>query len=602
MGRENSSERKTPIAPPRRRSMSNSVEQEKRPVPPNSQPSVPELEIESLPTIQTDRPIARKKSTAKRISHGHEPVIAPPGQAPPKRADAVAIQKVEHALDSTVEEYDPEEGEYAKDLTFIEMIQDVVIEDGPSWLVSSVVHTSIVLILWLIAVQVKPKEPGIEAIWSQRIGEANEDIDKPPSDSENLVEVHVLQPLDPIPDPWATPPEVPTITPNAPTAAVRNPEEAPPGHAPDGLDPGARAEMINGGGGNKDTEDAVLLALAWLAKQQRADGSWSLVGPYPNGASRENKTAATAMALLAFQGHRDTTVGGEYRDNVRRGWDWLLQQQSADGKFTANGMKWSHPYYTHAQATIALCELLHMSKDEKYREPAEMAVRLLLRDQSPLGGWKYSPGVGSDLSVTGWCLMALQSARMAGIEVPEDNLNQISNFLDKVSHEGGSQYAYMMNHTPSRSMTAEGLLCREYRGWLDTDRRLLAGADYLTEPENLVSYAKGEYDVYYWYYATQALHHLGGEHWTRWNNVMKQELPSHQVKEGRDAGSWSPVGDPQMEKLGEGGRLYVTCLSTYCLEVYYRHLPLYWNVYSVLPSLEESSAPAISGLEEAAQE
>ena len=83
---------------------------------------------------------------------------------------------------------------------------------------------------------------------------------------------------------------------------------------------------------------------------------------------------------------------------------------------------------------------------------------------------------------------------------------------------------------------------------------------------------------------------------------MKQELPSHQVKEGRDAGSWSPVGDPQMEKLGEGGRLYVTCLSTYCLEVYYRHLPLYWNVYSVLPSLEESSAPAISGLEEAAQE
>ena len=24
-----------------------------------------------------------------------------------------------------------------------------------------------------------------------------------------------------------------------------------------------------------------------------------------------------------------------------------------------------------------------------------------------------------------------------------------------------------------------------------------------------------------------------------------------------------------------GGRLYVTCLSTYILEVYYRHLPLY---------------------------
>jgi hypothetical protein len=63
---------------------------------------------------------------------------------------------------------------------------------------------------------------------------------------------------------------------------------------------------------------------------------------------------------------------------------------------------------------------------------------------------------------------------------------------------------------------------------------------------------------------------MEGDIWTKWNSVMKQEVPSHQVKNGQQAGSWDPNGD----KWGSsGGRLYVTCLSIYMLEVYYRHLP-----------------------------
>ncbi len=124
-------------------------------------------------------------------------------------------------------------------------------------------------------------------------------------------------------------------------------------------------------------------------------------------------------------------------------------------------------------------------------------------------------------------------------------------------------------------MTAEGLLCRQYLGWPRNDERLVAGADYLLR--NRLNYH--DRDVYYWYYATQVLHHMEGTHWDEWNKVMRQEIPSRQVKSGREAGSWDPGGEnpdrwgnPQR---GEGGRLYVTCLSTYMLEVYYRHLPIY---------------------------
>ena len=63
-----------------------------------------------------------------------------------------------------------------------------------------------------------------------------------------------------------------------------------------------------------------------------------------------------------------------------------------------------------------------------------------------------------------------------------------------------------------------------------------------------------------------------GPDWQKWNAVMRQLLPEHQEKTGAERGSWDPNGD----RWGDaGGRLYVTCLSLYTLEVYYRHLPIY---------------------------
>ena len=53
---------------------------------------------------------------------------------------------------------------------------------------------------------------------------------------------------------------------------------------------------------------------------------------------------------------------------------------------------------------------------------------------------------------------------------------------------------------------------------------------------------------------------------------VRQELPKHQITAGKERGSWDPSRDAHGEL---GGRLYVTCLCTFMLEVYYRHLPIY---------------------------
>ena len=78
---------------------------------------------------------------------------------------------------------------------------------------------------------------------------------------------------------------------------------------------------------------------------------------------------------------------------------------------------------------------------------------------------------------------------------------------------------------------------------------------------------------------------MGGKAWDTWNKAMREQLPANQVKTGPQAGSWNPAGD---KWGGFGGRLYVTCLCIYNLEVYYRHLPLYSS--KVFTPVDETDA------------
>ena len=167
--------------------------------------------------------------------------------------------------------------------------------------------------------------------------------------------------------------------------------------------------------------------------------------------------------------------------------------------------------------------------------------------------------------------------------VPEETLTRISEYLDSAQIDEGRRYGYWGNASPTPAVCAEGLLCRQYLGWKQDDPRLIEGVSALNQIP--VAYEGIYRDVYYWYYATQAAHHMEGKIWEDWNKVMRQQVPSHQVKSGAQVGSWDPQGD----KWGTGGgRLYVTCLSIYILEVYYRHLPIY-SGYKYVPASEPAA-------------
>ena len=476
-----------------------------------------------------------------------------------------------------------------------------VIRNAPAWLVSTVFHMLLLIIMGLLAVGAAVKAKKFEVELSNTIdGDGGVQLDDPSVlesagiDPLGGGDEAILTPKDlpPVDDPLVAPPTLSDMTiaaplttqPGAAPIGATGAESAPGiGLALSGRRAGSKAGLLGKYGGTRGTEDAVERGLAWLAKQQRKDGSWSLSGPYSDGARSENVAAATAMALLAFQGHGDTHREGRYSKVVAKGWNALLKMQKKDGSFSLGQMtEVTQLLYTHAQCTIAICELLGMTNDSAYRGPAQRAVAYAVAVQDPdRGGWRYQPRYDSDTSVTGWFVMALQSARMANLDVPDDTLAKVMSFLDSEALDDGRRYGYWKLGNPTSAVAAEGLLCRQYLGWQRDDPRLVEGAELLLKEPVSYKNDNGLPDVYYWYYATQVTHHMEGAVWEQWNAAMRKELPEHQIKSGDEAGSW----DPMQDKWGmTAGRLFVTCLSIYNLEVYYRHLPIY-SGYSAIKNL-----------------
>jgi hypothetical protein len=446
----------------------------------------------------------------------------------------------------------------------------VTAKKASPWLVSTIVHTVLLIVMALIYFAPKVSQtPELEVVYAESIGEQleNDVLDMGLNDPETT-DAALAFDAKAVDDPLAAPPSVDTLVMDS--AGITSDISAPTiGLALTGREAGAKKALLGAYGGTATTEASVKLALEWLKKNQRDDGTWSLQGPYSGGSSFENVTSATAMALLAFQGAGHTPVQGEFKKTVDKGWKALLAMQDRDGNFVKDG-GFNQRLYAQAQATIAICELYGMTKDSRYAAPAELAIQYAIKAQAPEGGWRYQPGVDSDTSVTGWYVMALQSARMARMEVPQSALDGVSRYLDSVASQEGDRYSYQRGRQASEVMTAEAMLCRQYLGWKRSDERLKSGAEFvLVHP---LAYGAGRQNVYYWYYATQFLHHMEAPYWHRWNSVMRQAVPTNQVKSGEEKGSWSPGDD---EWGPHGGRLYVTCLSTYMLEVYYRHLPLY---------------------------
>jgi len=352
-----------------------------------------------------------------------------------------------------------------------------------------------------------------------------------------------------------------------------------------------RKEIARQFGGTDSSERAVERSLRWLASHQTAEGYWdadrygggrvtfdakgkdSRGAKLADGASGVRAdTGLTALAILAFLGAGYTHEEGPYADRVDRALRWLVSQQRSDGFLGGRASHYAK-MYCHAIATYAIAEAYGMQSDPTIdthlRGPLVKAVNYSLANRTRDGGWRYVKNSDEgDMSVFGWQLMALKSARIAGIVVPRSASDGMVAFLKARSlglNKGLA--AYRPDEPVSASMTAEALFCKQMFKIRRTNSASIEAVDYLLKrlPK------RSQTNQYYWYYGTLAMYQYGGKPWRKWNEALRDLLVTDQITTGDAAGSWDPKGPwgPY------GGRIYSTALNTLCLEVYYRFLPLY---------------------------
>ena len=336
-------------------------------------------------------------------------------------------------------------------------------------------------------------------------------------------------------------------------------------------------------GGSPEAESAVQAALRWLAINQSDDGHWdankfgaghesAVLGQDRQGAAAKADSAVTGFALLAFLGAGNTHLQGDYAKNVQRGLEYLISIQGNDGNLAGKAEMFAY-MYSHGMATLAMSEAYAMTGDRRIEPTVQKGIGYTLRAQiHSTGGWRYQaiekPAERGDTSQLGWQLMSIKSAELAGLEVPGSAGEGAVNFLKSVaSGLHGGKASYRPGEAPSRTMTAEALVCRQFLGMARENPASNEAGDYLMS--QLPSADK--INLYYWYYGTLGMYQLQGDYWRRWNEAMQTTLVGRQRVDGDDAGSWDPEGIWG----GYGGRVYSTALSALCLEVYYRYLPIY---------------------------
>ncbi len=349
-----------------------------------------------------------------------------------------------------------------------------------------------------------------------------------------------------------------------------------------------RDQLAERRGGSPQTERAVRAALGWLASAQSRNGGWDaskfgagkeeiVLKQNRNGAGANADTGITGLAILAFLGSGNTQLAGPYAREVANGLEYLRQHQRADGALYGKAQLFAQ-MYCHSMATFAVCEAYAITGDVRLEPMARAAVRYGLSMQHPTdGGWRYRRGHTGDTSQLGWQLMALKSAQLAGIEIPQVTWTRIDRFLRRVRRgSAGGLASYRPDGPPSRTMTAEALFCRHllrsseanpFGQTLTDQASIFEALDSISE--KLPSTSRR--NLYYWYYANLALHYGQNQSdeaeaaWQDWNHALTTTLLATQT----DNGSWSET----TVWGGYGGRVYTTALSAMCLEVYYRYSP-----------------------------
>lgn len=301
-------------------------------------------------------------------------------------------------------------------------------------------------------------------------------------------------------------------------------------------------------------------ALFWLASKQNPDGSWS-ESRYPH------NTAITAFAVLAFMSQGHVPGQGEYGPIVSKAARFIASAQRAEGDGYLVGRGGN--MYCHGMATLALAELYGMTHDDELKPVLDKALDLIIRCQSPQGGWRYDPNPhDADISATIMQVMALRAAKNGGLNVPDVVLTRALQYVEacRDPNSGGYNYQPGQKH-PGFARTAAGACILQLCGKYDHEHMQEAIKFLQKDTNREKRFRAREYFWYGHYYAAHAMHIVGGDTWKEWYSDISNVLLPRQAENG----AW----EAQDLEGNPPGPVYQTSIAVIILSTPLSYLPIY---------------------------
>ena len=329
---------------------------------------------------------------------------------------------------------------------------------------------------------------------------------------------------------------------------------------------------------DKKVDAAITRALKYLAAEQNASGGWSLSRWGRRGGRAS--TAATSLAIMSFMAAGHVPGEGPYGKQLNKAIDFMLDQAVPISRtrgretvaFMAGGSG-DREMYSHGISTLMLAEVCGMvggRRGKRCRETLEKAIRLIVQAQNipkgnrDAGGWRYSHNSrDSDLSVTGWQLLALRAAKDIGCDVPKDNIDRAVAYVKKCKSRWGG-FGYQPGGSDTATRNGTGILCLEICGKHKSTEAISAADRLLQRP--LRSHESHFY--YGVYYCTVGMFKVGGKYWDATKKNTHALLLDNQSRDG----SFSRVARGRRSRYGP---VYGTAMCVLALAVEYRYLPIY---------------------------
>lgn len=334
-------------------------------------------------------------------------------------------------------------------------------------------------------------------------------------------------------------------------------------------------------------EKCVDKALEYLAANQNKDGSFK--------SPVTGQPGITSLCVLAFAAKGHLPEQGQYGAKLESAIDYVLRTQQDDGllfPMPIDGRVWPDNrhktgIYNHVISALMLSEVYGTTSGpmaERIEQAIRKAVQFTRAQQKrpkphphDRGGWRYlvmdsGSQNDSDLSVTGWQILFLRSAKNGGFDVADESIDSAMEYVRRAYEPVSGTFSYgHANLRPqnTRGMIGSGILSLSMGGEHDSEMAQKAGQFLLKHPLDQYNriIQRSERFHYSAYYCSQGMYQLGGEYWRGFYPSMMKTL----VQSQRGDGSWLP----EANRDGEFGSSYTTALSVLALAPIYQLLPIY---------------------------